>query len=317
MLNTLLKQAKATLSLLHEDAKAIFVQVLDLIDQSLPLLRDIRVLKGSRVDDLRNLLQVQRKLLEQMAQIELPQDTVFPELVQRFQLIHASLELGTLAWTEEYPSSELLTSSKTVQELMEIFATNPQLTRKIRIWLKMYDLEEKADDIDVIINGLRILTIKMALGDIKDEGASSSYLQQCCRNLIRDMLKSAAPRIESIDNDKRTGTILPAASTKPAEYFSPEPQAEALPFRETIRELLLKPLQQVVQQLEEVCFSLLKQHFLTKFNLDLLPNTPVEPTQGSNNQLYRCRRGLFGLLKRDFPDLIQILSKLMRDNPED
>lgn len=248
----------------------VFHQLIQSLETSIPLIEDIRVLKKANVEAVQALMKGQRILLEQLGG-EFG-DPLFKELVRRAELAHASLEFGTLIHSN-FPNAKLLESSKTVRDFMAIYANHPKLKTMLQYYLQLYGLQDKTDPIEITLNGLRILTSKMALGEIQNEEKLYQYLQTSCKSLIRDLRKSTPP--PGVD----LGGIGDPGSNPGEDQNSLD------------TDTTLAIVKRVIQQMGKKCQDLLKQHFAQQYNVNLFPQGEVHPER-VGNYVYECMENL-------------------------
>lgn len=248
----------------------VFHQLIQNLESSIPLIEDFRVLKKANVEAVHALMEEQRILLEQLG-VKF-EDELFKELARRAELTHASLEFGTIIHSS-FPHTKLLESSKTVRDFMAIYANHPKLKAMLEYYLQLYGLQDKADPIEITLNGLRILTSKMALGEIQNEEKLYHYLQTSCKSLIRDLRKSIQSNVDGLEK------IENVKSNQEEEQNSLD------------TDTTLATVKRVIQQMGKKCQDLLKQHFAQQYNVNLFPQVEVHPER-VGNYVYECMENL-------------------------
>ena len=285
-LTQLLQEAKHCLPTLSHTNQLSWQSLLDATDNLAQLAQNIGQLKTRSNTEINTALHQQRQCADraELSLLEISPDlhSTLQELLKRGELLAASVELATLD-IPDYPLQQLMPGSVLLKDIMRNFYTNPQLNQAVESWLQRYDLHDKIDPGEVILNGLRILARSLAMGSLRNEGKALPFLLATCKNHIRDLRQS--PQYQAhVPLDER----FQIKNSNENSSSEPQGDAEALPYDQYLQATIRPVIQQVVQEIKGKCRGLLLSFFKEKFGLDFNQKPDQMSTPAMGNYVYEC-----------------------------
>lgn len=284
----LLQLCSTQLTVFSDTQRHAVQQFMDVSALLAQLAQNIGQLKGRKSDDVQETLRQQRQLSDQMqglfAELEEPESSHFQDLLKKSELLAASLELAVLD-IPDYPLQQMMPGSARLKEIMRSFYTHPKLNQSIEQWLARYELLDRIDPGEVILNGLRILTRSLAMGSLRSEEKALPFLLATCKNHIRDLRQSPQFKAHSALDEH----IFPTVTQEEQLLYSTAITPEALPYDQFLQAKIRPVIQQVVQEINGKCRDLLLDFFRTKFSVDFSSGTTTSnDSTSSNNYVYEC-----------------------------
>ncbi|MDX2072046.1 MAG: hypothetical protein SFV55_26670 [Haliscomenobacter sp.] len=273
------------------------------------LAQNIGQLKSRKSDGVQEALKQQRQLSDQMqgllAELGEPVSSHFQDLLKKSELLAASLELAVLD-IPDYPLQQMMPGSARLKEIMRSFYTHPKLNQSIEQWLARYDLLDKIDPGEVILNGLRILTRSLAMGSLRSEEKALPFLLATCKNHIRDLRQSPQFKAHSALDER----FPPQAVQEEQLLNSTAITPEALPYDQFLQAKIRPIIQQVVREIKGKCQNLLLDFFRTKFSVDFSSGPAISSdSASSSNYVYECLGRLRTRLAQE-KELLTILQNI-------
>lgn len=285
-LTQLLQEAKHCLATLSEANQLTWQSLLDATENLAQLARNIGQLKTRSNAEINTALHQHREYADRaellLTEASTEQRSILLELLKRGELLAASVELATLD-IPDYPLQQLMPGSDKLKDIMRNFYTNSQLNQAVESWLQRYDLQDKIDPGEVILNGLRILARSLAMGNLRDEDKALPFLLATCKNHIRDLRQS--PQYQAhVPLDER----FQIKNSNESSSSEPQGDAEALPYDQYLQATIRPVIQQVVQEIKGKCRGLLLAFFKEKFGLDFNQEPVQTSTPAMGNYVYEC-----------------------------
>lgn len=305
----LLQLCSAHLTGFSENQRSNAQRFLDASALLAQLAQNIGQLKSRKSTEIQEILQQQRQFSDQMqlllAELEASASSHFQDVLQKSELLAASLELAVLD-IPDYPLQQMMPGSARLKDIMRSFYTHPKLNQSIEQWLARYELLDKIDPGEVILNGLRILTRSLAMGSLRSEEKALPFLLATCKNHIRDLRQSPQFKAHSALDER----FSPQAVQEEQLINSTAITPEALPYDQFLQAKIRPIIQQVVREIKGKCQNLLLDFFKTKFSVDFsagpaISNDPI----ASSNYVYECLGRLRARLSQE-KELLTILQNI-------